>query len=838
MLKDIIASAIQPAPGVIAVISSAGSGKTYTLTNIYLSLLLKGIPVESILTLTFTNKAVEELRNRILLALVDIAFNSDNALFFSKLLTDDPEILTDRAKVLIEEILFDYSKFSVQTIDSFLNRLRFTFGLELGISPYAQPRSSVAEDLDLIIAMLLLQAESDRRLTKSVKKFVEYFSQGLAVYNSWDPIDYAQKIFVSYLNRELRYAQRITLSPVRPLYPLVSRVIKLRDEFLREVFKADFVFTEKAREAIESLTVSALESVKDFKSRFFLRKSWEGFIKLFKKASIKNKDFQLKYCYEKWLRLLKAISELDLAFSQNMPSSFLHIYKEFREVVSNFQRSNDLAYLDLITDQIADLDPSLVAEKVVMRYGNYKYILIDEFQDTSLSQWESLCPIIEEMLSQGGGLVCVGDPKQTIYRWRGSFPDIFSLLKKRFSSANYKEFVLSENWRSAKEIVEFNNQLFSEKKKALPLGEDLIIDAKILDKLFYVFSSERVCQQVKRKDLTGKVTILSLNVEFLEAEEIENQIINELISLIRGSKASCPEEQIAVLVRRRSEAQRIISALFEEGIAVVSNESVSLVSSQIIRALFSLLRWMAYPEQKLYLYMFLLSDLWAKFIGKDIRFWEQELRFLSYDKIIELIRPGLNVRRNSLYFMIKDLIKNFKLYELFPQEKIYFDGLLEMVLEWEMENTSLLSHFLDYWKKQEDSLVEGEKLNLPSDKDAVKVMTIHTAKGLEFDTVILPFLQVSFWRRFSKGLADQLFWESDDKYLQAFYINKTLASRTERLAQLYGQEMAYQLWDNLNLLYVAFTRAKKQLIIFLPEPSGKNNATWQTWIKQSLNLTG
>ena len=266
--------------------------------------------------------------------------------------------------------------------------------------------------------------------------------------------------------------------------------------------------------------------------------------------------------YDLWIELLDSIYHFCEVASATIPVPFLDIYSGFKSALDTYQKDNDITYLSLLQMHIAQLNPLIVAEKSYMRVARYRYFLIDEFQDTSLSQWNSLKPILEEVLSQGGLLFCVGDPKQTIYRWRGSQPNIFQMLYNSFN-ANIKEFVLDKNWRSNREVVEFNNRLFSGLAGLKTILVDKLLDTDMMNSLAHNFSPERV-EQKPTMPGSGKVELIGVK----ELNDIDDYV-EAVYSVIQDR----PElSDICVLVRTNSHARDVLLGLSRKGIPVISDE--------------------------------------------------------------------------------------------------------------------------------------------------------------------------------------------------------------------------------------------------------------------------
>ncbi len=833
MVKEIVKVAVSPAPGVISVIASAGAGKTFVLTSVYIALLLKGTSPSEILGITFTNKAVEEMRDRVLWRLLTMAFAEnklDLELFSSSLKLSEEEI-RERARLALENLLFNFSGFSLQTIDSFLNKLRLVFSFELGISPSADLRPSLGADVEVVVSRMLERSSEDKSLLADIKRFVNYYSETLSLYRSWDPLALAERFFPTYLAKQSHYGRPLAIPRLKGFSHLIEGVLRAKEEFLDACEKFEVKLHKNLAQLLSRMERDSLYLPKDFTSAYLSRRyrTKEGFADLVKGGSRLPKEV-FENLFLLWNSFLTKFYELEFNFSSAYARPLLHIYDAILRELERFQKETDVAYLSLLQLYMARLDPVLVSEKLSSRYERYKYFLIDEFQDTSRSQWQALYPILEEALSSGGLLFCVGDPKQTIYRWRGSDPQMFDVLKKAFAVRQHW-FVLRENWRSGPEIVRFNSELFSRvsERRDLLIGEEFFIDEGVWNKIAESYHPSRTRQEAERRYFSEVNTVEVPVDPGWSSEEIREEVLERLVEYLKGKDAG----ERCILVRRRSEARAVISALAKEGISVVSDESLTLASHPLIRDLICVLRWIAFPEERMFLNLFFLSDLWSRFTGKGRDYWERTLRVCderSLESNLREITFGLNT--SSLYLLVEDLLARLRIRELFPDQLIFVRGFLDVVWRWESEKGALLREFLEYWDRQEGSQVDAERLNLPVNPKSVRVMTIHTAKGLEFDEVILPFLTVRFGSGRSKGIDASLYWEVDEE-IRVYYINRTMSQRHSDLFRLYSREFTQRVGDDLNLLYVALTRAKRRLTLFRLHPPPKG-LTWQSFVDSSL----
>jgi len=793
----------------ICLLASAGSGKTYALTSIYTELLFLGADFSSILAITFTNKAANEMKQRVLSSLSQKAFDKG-----------DPS-----AEELLKEILFDYSMFSIKTIDSFMNSLRLSFAGEIGISPISQLKVSFVEDIDIIIQRLLESSRSNPKIKAAIDEFMAYYVSLPGVYKDWDPVVYLRDFFSSFLRKESDFRANVFFGKVdRDMG--IKAIEGKKAALIKAADGCGASFSKNAKNLLDKITEDYLYNAPFdvFKSALWNKSYPED---LSRSVLVKSSSQQQEIVFPYWQDLADAVRRYALVVSVSMGKPFAVLFEAFKRELERYQFENDILYVDLLQKDISSIDSNKLRERFAIRSQQYKFFLLDEFQDTNVSQWHTLSQILEEALSCGGVLFYVGDPKQTIYRWRGSIHNIFERARGLFASAKELNFSLKYNWRSLPQIVEFNNNIFDSVPDVFRLSDEAMED------ILKVYADS---SQTPRRQGPGEVSIIQLGGE--DGEDYESAFLHALKNNNKGD--------IAILVRRRKEAEGIVSFLLENGFSVISDESLTLAGNCHIKALMSLLGFLAFPYQERYLKGFILSPMWAKITQKGLDYW-QEWISVSPKSVIsrlkgehkELFEEFIEKHLNASGFvgiheLVSNILYSFDAFNLFQDSSAFFFEFLELLLSYEKEKAGSLPDFVDWWFYGQES--ESVSLNMSEDSpDTIKVMTVHSAKGLEFSTVILPILSVDMFGRHMRSLTDNIFWQETEEGIIPYYINNALNVHP-LLKAIADEEKKNILWDNINLLYVAMTRAKDRLVLFLPGDMPPNKKDWARWIKERLSI--
>ncbi len=789
--------------------ASAGSGKTFNLAKKYIRILLSSeerYAYRGVLAVTFTNKATAEMKSRILKELRLLASDpvrSDYRDDFVPALFPTNEALQKRAEAVLVDILHDYGAFSISTIDKFFQQTLKAFAREIGqFSAYQielDRNALIHESVDRILDAL---TEKDTKLLEWLNDSVgEQLEKGGRIDLEEGLYKMAERLSSEEhdaLAGKYNIAEEESLSK-ESLAAIRKECRRIVSDFEREVLAA----ARGVVTAMDTAGVPLSDTNRGFLvaiSKWTALKPGDSIPKptdAFLNRSADSTQWFAKTKSHLLPQVEPYLSGPLEAFCALFDSPFrvygtarillrqlygLGLAREFRaEFLQLLKEKNVLSIDDsntLLKKIIDGSDAPFVYEKLGVRYRNF---LLDEFQDTSTVQWENFLPLLRESSSSGNESLVVGDVKQSIYRWRGSD---WELLSSGVSAA-FPEAVeepLRENWRSAKAVVDFNNAFFPYAAKAF--------QQECHAAGFNIGALYGDVDQIRKspEEQPGQV-----RVSFCDKEDELAEVLESIRSM-RANQARWGD--MAVLVRNNKEGAEVASFLVGEGIPVISDDSLDVKSSVVVRRLVALLDRFENPGDEVS--AFLAEEL-------DIRFPE---RFHSLSDLCEALLRELRQHDPAL----------------FDGETLYIQSFMDAVQDWAKVNGNNLRHFLDYWKEAKD------KVSSPDDADAIRVITIHKSKGLEFPAVIFPFaekvdlrIRTSRWCHLEEGAP----FSASGKAI--YSVDMTAATTSTLFAADYQDEKNLNLVDNLNTFYVALTRAQKVLHVIACRPpqtvlSGRANS--------------
>ncbi len=842
----------------IKVEASAGSGKTYKLTleylkRLYKTFLLSGKKLDSrvlnsILAITFTKKAANEMKERILKRLKAFSLAkskselSDDDKKFLETLSEISEIseneILKSAEPLMELILSSFTDFNVKTIDSLMSSIVKVLASELELDPEFEIRVNSSEELE------------DKILS---------FTEKLAR-DCWDEIENFLLDLFKIENLDTWSPQNKIIERIKGLYNLsikkdIEGILKTNVEKIAEnLFKKIEVFKdllgsnegilELMEEGLEKeyfdgrrVKTSLKEKITDFLSD---EKSVNKIEALVSIAFFKYEDPEVIFSKKRSTPEFKArFTPIYKKAKKPIPEiiKLLSIYKigNFIKFFSDFYKFWDTSkkniYVEEFSKKIRDklrewkeYAPPFLYLRLSEKFYHF---LIDEFQDTSELQFKALSPLIDEIFAgeENSSLFIVGDRKQAIYRWRGGSSELMNnenLLDELPSLKNIKEKNLDDtleyNFRSGKEIVKFNNEFFSrENLKAIvnnPEAVELVVE------------NFKNAEQKPVRENDGYV-----RVEFIEGEKDSNNdeiyfnSISESIklALYAGFKPS----DIAILVRKNDEGRDIIENLSDE-YDFFSDESLFLSSSQKISEIISFFKFIEYPPDNLSFFTFINGEIFKKSAKKvseeeaEKLFSEIENFYLSNKnkRIYTVFREEFPSLWQNLiapffksvgflppYDIFQDFTMIYKLCESFPDEAPFFATFSQLLHDLEDKGFSSVASFLERWEEDEgDESISKTSVPLEEAYGKIKILTMHKSKGLEFPVVILPLKEK---KRGGGGRNDAKIFVGKSLH----YITKNFAEVNDELKELYIEELKRGYVDELNILYVAMTRAKNALFV-------------------------
>lgn len=800
--------------------ASAGSGKTHTLTKAYLKIALSGAgSFKKILAITFTNKAVNEMKHRILDSLYQfskIADSQDAPPLFLDLMNElqiDAKTLGERSKATLKEILHNYAFFDISTIDHFTHRLIRTFAKDLKLPQNFE----VVLDTDILlneaVARLVHKAGTDLKLTKVL---LDFALEKIDDDKSWDiGIDLFNIGKLLFNETHANHLEKIKDKGIDDFLGL-KEVLRKRSTALMERL------VETALQTLRLIDEEGLETT-DFTGSYFpkfLMKIADGDLKmdftagwkqnfetatLYNTSTSENVKVMLDTLQPEFTTVFKALQAgyYELAFLQNAYNNIvpLTVLNAIQQEVKALQIENDQLSISefntLISKEIKNQPAPFIYERLGEKYRHY---FIDEFQDTSTLQWNNLVPLIgnalesEDMQGRRGSLFLVGDAKQAIYRWRGGRAEQFLNLANNVENpfvAAPKTEVLPVNYRSHEEVIKFNNDFFT---ATSPFLNNQLYNTLFVEGNHQGYNAKK----------GGTVQLI-----FIEKDEEEDKntlYCEEVLKTIRAvTDKNYGYESVCILVRGKKEGVLLADYLAYQEIPTISSESLLLNSSDKVRFLANVL---AYCEdvKNLEVAYGMLSFLSSgkkdrhPFIYDNLHQVAQRLK-ADYGFDLDVLK------RISVYDGMELAIKQFG---LAPKSDAYITYFMDVVLEVEQKQGTGIQAFLSHWEKKKDRL----SISAPANIDAVRIMTIHKAKGLEFPIVIFPFANENIYKRMDKKLWLPLNADAFNGF-EAVLVNekKEVENYGEVASELYHEEEHKMELDALNVLYVALTRAEKALYI-------------------------
>ena len=824
--------------------ASAGAGKTFALTMEYFKIVFNSpLEYKNVLAVTFTNKATEEMKSRIVRELNKLAEGqkSDYREDLKRSLRLSDEQVKARAEVLRTLLLHDYGRLAVTTIDRFFQRVIKAFTRELGIFPGYNVELDSDYVLQRAVDQVMQRMNKDRELGAWI---TELMNDSVEDARSWSVkskiAELGKELFgESYMLFDKDVQERFSDRDFLKIYKrFLQGIITGFEKRLQEYGRIGCVFMEE-----QGLHVEDFKGAKRSAVTLFYKlkdKNLDGITATIRKA-VDNLD--------EWVtKSMDAASRARVEDAYTTLNTWLRESVEFydehlRDYVSARLLSGNLYQLGILNDLygevrdycdekglmllsdttrllntlIAGNDTSFLFEKT----GNfYKHVMIDEFQDTSTMQWANFRPLIVNTLAEGGRAMLVGDVKQSIYRWRnGDWRLLAEGVERDFTAFGTDNIVLGHNWRSSREIVEFNNRFFVQAAGQLKelydaeCGEDNVYSRSIAE-------AYNKPEQLVSRPGNGYVEIRF--GEEKQEEGSDTVIMEEVVAIVNDTvRRGGHLKDCVILVRNGKEGAFAADYLIEynkrEGIpfpvTFISNDSLYVSSSPYVELIINVLRYMVEPYDAVNRTVLLYN--YRTFVKGENTAEDDELfkaggqaeSFLDTLDIPFLREPERLVS-GSLFEITEEIIEAFGLKNR-TEELPYLIAFQDILFEYERNNTNSLPVFLEWWEKEKDKKV----LSTSEETDAVRILTIHKSKGLEFKSVIIPFCawdldDTRHGRRIWCRNREEGF--RDLEYAPLNYSPKLADSH---FREDYMEEHMKAYVDNLNLLYVALTRAERELYV-------------------------
>ncbi|MDN3585576.1 UvrD-helicase domain-containing protein [Pedobacter aquatilis] len=843
--------------------ASAGSGKTFSLTAHYLTLLFSSEnKYREILAVTFTNKATEEMKTRILEVLIGLAQGNPSKKIddYRKLILKAyPQLssqeLQSKADKIYRKILHDYSRFSVSTIDGFVQKVIRGFAFELGLNAdynlemnYDKVKDDLVNKLDealndnkqllqWIIDLAIERISDNKSWNYKIELYNligEIFSERFQIFESaveelgLENIDELFKKYISVTKDEIKNFE--------------SEIIQLATD-AREALEVLGVENDqlkgKSRSPLTKLVVVARGDFSKIEALFNLIDEPDEW---FQKNADNPEAFatvnpilqQIKTHY------LNHLPNYQLAIAFNKNLYYLRLMQEIAVLLKEYRAENDnLLISDAqklisgITEDAGD-NPSFIWEKVGNRYRNF---LFDEFQDTSTSQWGSFKSLLTNAIATPSldltDHLIVGDTKQSIYRWRnGDWNILHKHAKLDVGAHNVIEDSLEENYRSTENIITFNNFLYRQIPATLQeelnqniTGKPAHItawwDSQYYNSIItdiYAGSTQNFAPQTV-KGGTIKIKKFSKEhapdeVRFTETifrDIALNDIIEEILYLKNEQHYALKD--IAILVRSNSEAMLTVQKLMEQKLPVLSGDALLISNNSAVQLIINTLKTLIGLDAQTALYKANCIALYHSLHEKEANANHYlNLNNTSLSSLSHVLPKSLCENWQSwLQLPLAELVEIlFEAYDLknLNQHLPYLLAFRDLTANAGKLGEKGIISFLTWWDE------DGIKKSLPSPEgaDAIQIITIHKSKGLAFRAVFLPFCN---WE--VKGKTNSTFWVSSEdtiyKELRGIPLKYNEALADSAIAQAYYEELLYNNMDALNMLYVATTRSKDYLYI-------------------------
>ena len=802
--------------------ASAGSGKTHTLVRSFLFRLLNSNQPEQVrrlLAITFTNKAAQEMKSRMLFHLASFASKStpdrEDSMFLEVAamcgITDDQ--LHQRSKKAYRYILHHFGQLQVATIDKLTHKIIRTFARDLGINARFEVALDGKSFMSEVVEQVLSKAGEDKALTRALVNYVLQKSDEL---KSWDITKELNTIAQMYLNEN--HMQSLSDLEAVPMKAFVALNQKLKTQI------------ETIQEPIQAASKAILIAFEDLQipATFFPYESLPKLLKLLadgqwpkemlnttvskgletgmflkKNATDQARDSfgsiqeQVTALLETYTQYWRQLVLLNLLRRNVVPLSLMQHIGQGVSALQDERNNQLLGFFNkLISDAIKDTDTHFMYERLGVRFQHF---FVDEFQDTSSLQWANLHPLFSHALEDSerqGSLVLVGDAKQSIYRWRGGHPEQFMALANKevpFTIAPEVES-LPKNFRSLPKIVSFNNDFFSKASTFLPLPSQQELYAKS-------------CNQEANSKSGGYVTIATV-----EGKNNEERIVAYQAQVLARVK-DCLEqgygfEDICVLVRKNKQGVQIAKALTEAGIQITSSESLLVSQSPAVQFLMNLVKLRVAPKSKINRYAVL--EHFALLQPNPFDWTIQQMRHPLRQVLLSLSNQKFDLRTFNQLPIYAALEYAVWALSLTTQLTAHIQAFLDEVLKWQGNREGTPIELISHWELNK----EHWTVRPPENRNAVKIMTTHKAKGLAFPVVILPFSD-SKWIEGNNNLA--WFPLPEGAYTpfkeMLLPISQNLTKLGEGAKQTYETYYAQSFMDTLNTLYVGMTRPIEELHI-------------------------
>ena len=813
--------------------ASAGSGKTFTLATEYIRLLVENpTSYKNILAVTFTNKATEEMKMRILSQLYGIWKGLPESDNYLRVIVEKtgyaPKLIRERAGQGMSNLLHNYNYFRVETIDTFFQSVLRNMARELDLTTNLKIGLNDVQVEELAVDQLIADLSTTDVMLQWILK---YIMESISDDKSWNVISQIKRFGRTIFKDEYKEVskaleQKMEEKGFFERYTTQLREMKKAAEERMILIGESFFDTLEG----EGLSIDDLANKNRGIAGFFLKLQKGVFDPSIENATVANclsnpekwcakthpqRDFIislaegtlgdiLRYAVEERPRQWKLYKSADLTLRHlNQLRLLGSIEKKVRELNENNNRFLLSDTQQLLHALIEGSDSPFIFEKIGTQL---EHVMIDEFQDTSTVQWQNFRVLLDEAMShEDGSNLIVGDVKQSIYRWRAGDWRLLNDIEQQFRQQQIETISLKKNYRSERNVITFNNYFFSHAAE-LEYQEQQELNPEEAEQLKKAYAD--VVQEIPEgREAAGEVSVTLLPAE--DYQETTLQQVADTISTL--TKRGVPQQEIAILVRVNNQIPMIAQYFLEQmpEVTIVSDEAFRLDASVAVNLLVSALRLLTHPDD------LLTKAAIVKCYHIDVlkeQTEDNELLLRTNDLDLLLPEAFLTQREMLLTMPLYELAE--RLHAIFELERLneqsaYVFAFYDQLASYVNDNTADIDSFLAAW----DENICGKTIQ-SEETNGVRILSIHKSKGLEYNYVICPFCD---WQ-LEKQSGNILWCQPEEQPFSDLPIAPVDYSRGQMMGTIYEPDYLHEhlqnTVDNLNLLYVAFTRAKKGLYIF------------------------
>ena len=822
--------------------ASAGSGKTFALTVAFLEKILHSKnddAYKKLLAITFTNKAVAEMKNRILNTLESFAkgaFTGSIQDLAQEILKNSDMTqaqLQTKSQGVLVHLLHHYAQFHVETIDRFNHRLLKTFSKDLKLSSNFEVSLETGILLSEAVDALIDQAGRDPQITDLLVSFALNKTEDS---KSWDiAFDLNQTAWMIVKENDAPYLARLKDVPLERFIEFTKKLRQRKqvlDTQMRALAHSILDLCDSHGILFEHLSygsfIKVMQEVLDpkltpnFKRQWLLKileqdHSIEPRQTFYKKTAPQEVKAVVDELYETIVEALVQIHRAHIksvhlkhTLNQLVPLTVVEaIEKEFERIK---KEKNTLVISDfnkLLSEEIQSQPAPFIYERLGERFTHY---FIDEFQDTSALQWQNLLPLIQNNLAQADpksskhSLMIVGDPKQSIYRWRGGHPEQFiDLAQGKSPDLQPPQIVsLNTNYRSHQDIVSFNNDLYQFAANYLPKTDHVALYKKGND------------QNIHHKK-NGFVSIEFLDKKDQEEESKDQLYFSHIEQIIqRQIERGRGLDELCILTRDNKKCSKIGAYLSERGYTVVSEEALLIQNNPVVLALIDLGYLSANPHQKrprARLGNFLFNT--HKPQGSKMSFLNRMIQddLVEFHTVLTDLGIDFELKKMAAMGLYDRFAYALSQFGWGQSDSAFITQFMDWIFQYAKRPQATIWQLLAQWEQDKNDL----SLNSGAGQEAIQIMTIHKAKGLEFPVVLLPYAHESFNPN-KVGHIWYPFPEEGFEYLPVRY-SADLAHYSPQGKEIDSRLRETYFFDTLNLYYVGTTRPTEELYLLCDKPS-------------------